>query len=728
MVNAGAGVAVGAASMSLTQNNQKKYLKAANDLMNRPSEASFSGVLPTAESGIWETSDRRKLRAKKLLSLASEGSLSNTNLRSLYRLLDENGNQEVSASEMQSGLLLLGFESAADPVALSRFILDVDSDRTGTITEDEFLAYFLKADSDKMRHDIDGYVVTRTLITVTHYGLDSDGKPYLNTEHVQGSDLLKWMVALPENRGRMWLDVVGFDPDTFLLFAQALGVDEHSLMDSVLMQDAKLAVHRGRFGPKAEIILHTRELSVSPLMDIAPSIKSRFSGVLRDIVGWILGEDDEAEILENKEIIPRSQLLDASPAISLEQSVIIVADDKTLITFRMPAFEGSEEDLSHFRTLPPPPTKSTHTFVTSSSRVAPEPSSPKVSASLSETSDPLDNDPSLLRKTYQQLRTDMISLRPTMSHLFSSSAKSLAIAIADCILQQNHLLRDALQDWHIVLDRSIKRAPNTHHSAHLGVMKTIAELYTDRIRQLCEILNPGTWAASEEEDTSTDEDATNEVENDSTTRTTRTKSVSSITESLVKASPVHLHTLLSDTAMSLTLRNLTADKRTLTTPMSRKIAEMEEVRRPGGLLRLKNPDPEKRTSARQYFSSLNDDFMELSKDLRSVLITLDKRMGEIDVLKSTLQSLKSDVMNRTLFALTLITAVAVPLTFLTGLYGMNFDDMYELYPVGHEKREGVEFPFPIELSGYKFFWTLFGTILTILLAAMWRLGLLKALQ
>lgn len=725
MVNVASGVAVGAASVSLTNSNQKKYLKAAHDLMNLPSESSYSGLSPT---GIWDTNDRRKLRAKKLLALASDGSLSSENLRSLYRLLDENGNQEVSASEMQSGLLLLGFEAAADPVALSRFILDVDSDRTGTITEDEFLAYFIKADMDKMRHDIDGYVVTRTLITATYYGMDSDGKPYLNTEHIQGSDLLKWMVALPENRGKMWLDVVGFDPDTYILFAQALGVDEHSLMDSVLMQDAKLVVHRGRFGPKAEIILHTRELSVSPLMDVAPSIKSRFTGILRDVIGWLLGEDDEAEILENKEIIPRTQLLDASPAISLEQSVIVVADDKTLLTFRMPAFNGDEEDLSHFRSIPPQPTKSSHTFVTTSkAKVAPEPFSPKVIATLSETVDPLDNDPSLLRKTYQGLRTDMINLKPTVSHLFSSSAKSLAIAIADCILQQNHLLRDALQDWHVVLDRSIKRAPNTHHSAHLGVMKTIAQLYTERIRQLCEILNPGTWAANEEE--STDEAVTEDDKSES--RTFRAKSFSNpaeAAETLIKASPTHLHTLLSDTAMSLTLRNLTADKRVLSTAASRKISEMEEVRRPGGLLRLQNPEPSKRTSARQYFSAFSEDFMELSKDLRSILFTLDNRMGEIDELKSLLQSLKSDVMNRTLFALTLITAVAVPLTFLTGLYGMNFDDMYELYPVGHEKREGVDLPFPIALSGYKFFWALFGTVLAILLAAMWRLGLLKALQ
>lgn len=39
---------------------------------------------------------------------------------------------------------------------------------------------------------------------------------------------------------------------------------------------------------------------------------------------------------------------------------------------------------------------------------------------------------------------------------------------------------------------------------------------------------------------------------------------------------------------------------------------------------------------------------------------------------------KSDFMNQTLYTLTLITAVATPLMLLTGLFGMNFDDMDEL--------------------------------------------------
>jgi hypothetical protein len=74
--------------------------------------------------------DSRKLRARKLAALAQRD-LTTDNLRALFRLLDDDGSHEVSPAEIQRGLLLLGFENAADPVALSRLLVDIDDDKTG---------------------------------------------------------------------------------------------------------------------------------------------------------------------------------------------------------------------------------------------------------------------------------------------------------------------------------------------------------------------------------------------------------------------------------------------------------------------------------------------------------------------------------------------------------------------------------------------------------------------
>jgi Ca2+-binding EF-hand superfamily protein len=79
--------------------------------------------------------DSKKLRARKLAALASKD-LTTDNLRALFRLLDDDGSHEVSPSEIQRGLLLLGFDSAADPVALSRLLVDIDEDKTGEGRDD----------------------------------------------------------------------------------------------------------------------------------------------------------------------------------------------------------------------------------------------------------------------------------------------------------------------------------------------------------------------------------------------------------------------------------------------------------------------------------------------------------------------------------------------------------------------------------------------------------------
>lgn len=66
----------------------------------------------------------------------------------------------------------------------------------------------------------------------------------------------------------------------------------------------------------------------------------------------------------------------------------------------------------------------------------------------------------------------------------------------------------------------------------------------------------------------------------------------------------------------------------------------------------------------------------------------DKKQG-IESNRALLASLKADMMNRTLYALTLLTAVSVPITFLTGLWGMNFTDMTELDPDCELRRHRV---------------------------------------
>lgn len=71
------------------------------------------------------------------------------------------------------------------------------------------------------------------------------------------------------------------------------------------------------------------------------------------------------------------------------------------------------------------------------------------------------------------------------------------------------------------------------------------------------------------------------------------------------------------------------------------------------------------------------------KDLSGMILS---NVGQIEFLRDTLKdlveihsSLMDHRMNRTIYTLTLISAVFIPLTFVAGVYGMNFDYMPELH-------------------------------------------------
>jgi hypothetical protein len=113
--------------------------------------------------------ENRMIRSRKLQALKKE-ELSTATLRSLFRLLDEDGSLEVSAQEIRHGLILLGFDEAADPIALSRILSDIDEDNTGTITESEFLTFFSKQNRTSISRLLKSYVLEHTFIIATTYG------------------------------------------------------------------------------------------------------------------------------------------------------------------------------------------------------------------------------------------------------------------------------------------------------------------------------------------------------------------------------------------------------------------------------------------------------------------------------------------------------------------------------------------------------------------------------
>lgn len=77
-------------------------------------------------------------------------------------------------------------------------------------------------------------------------------------------------------------------------------------------------------------------------------------------------------------------------------------------------------------------------------------------------------------------------------------------------------------------------------------------------------------------------------------------------------------------------------------------------------------------ATRDYFTDLRDHVLQVSEQLDSLHNTL----AEITNLYLSLQSNK---MNETMKVLTVMSGIFIPLTFIAGIYGMNFDNMPELH-------------------------------------------------
>ena len=111
----------------------------------------------------------RRLRARKLAGRATK-EINPRTMRMLFRLCDEDNSHEVSPAEIQRALVLLGFALAKDPVALTRLLVDIDDDKTGVVSEGEFMAFMGNTTRDALRDRLNGYVVDRCFVKATIWG------------------------------------------------------------------------------------------------------------------------------------------------------------------------------------------------------------------------------------------------------------------------------------------------------------------------------------------------------------------------------------------------------------------------------------------------------------------------------------------------------------------------------------------------------------------------------
>ena len=665
-------------------------------------EADGGPGLDEIEMSLDNSLSARRLRARKLAGLATR-EINPRTMRKLFRLCDEDNSHEVSPAEIQRALVLLGFPIAKDPVALSRLLIDIDEDKTGVVSEGEFMAFMGTTSRDALRERLSGYVIDRCFIKATIWGRKG-GANFVATEVVQPALLKEWLGTNLRGAGkRVWLDVCGFSTASFQLIADAIGVSLAELTNCSLFQEPNLVMLPKVEGKgartyaglereaRARFVVHLLTASTNPLRERDFSAFDYMPGPIAELVSMITGY----EILppnDRTTIVGYSQIAAFPPAISVEQVAMLCINERTIVTLHAPAFDAAETELSRFTV----------------SRDIPD-------------EDPLCNDGSVLFGLFTSLREQLVEGSPAVAHLFKGSAKGLAVVIADMAMSHNYEMRDLMEDWDGILTKDIKKGPGKKHMFHIGALESLAKSMHNALAPVMAALEPKNWDVAA--------DATEEEK-----AALGLKVASDLKASVLRDNE------REKTKGRGTLEALQGDERVedVATPpatdalaitIGRGASSMDVTGGSGGSAAA----AEGGSSAgapllRVFFEKQLTEFSELTNDVRSVMQDMEGKQEQATVLYKLIENMQQDMMNRTLYALTLVTVIVLPFSILTGLFGMNFTDMAELDPLSaNNGEEGSLGPSPLPMTGYRLFWTALCTVMGLLMFGFLRFSLLKPL-
>ena len=635
---------MGAAAAKLAKDNQKRMAE------NKEEKAEVADFVGDGEVG------PNKIRTR-ILNSFGERDLNMGIMRSLFRLLDDDGSGELSASEIRRGMVLMKFDDIEDPIALSKLLVDIDDDQTGTITEKEFLSFYAQHSRESLKTHLHQYVCSTVFMRATYYGVDKSGHKYATSEIIETGDTLKgklaslegWVAAnnLPGSEAKLWLDIVGYEKDTFIRLSDIVGLDRSVMNDALVFQSPAISSVKGTNKKEvgSQTVVHKMSMSVDTLRERPADLPEPLQ-TLKKVFLRVTDVSSLPEYLATKALGPKEIVSDA--AISLEQSSILCVGNNIVISLRTPGGElgkaeaAAEAKAEHGKNQPGLRRRT----------------SIYAAGSIPSSDHEFAHDVSGVRSCFNSIHRMFLDHATTNDQhfLFDESAKSLSVHLLASILNENYSVRDSLQDWEEVLEADIRTTVNSRHVVHLDAIDNVTKSYKRILGPLAESLNP-----------MNEDSAWYQVPGDSTPPEGDTK----------------------DEGGS------------------------ENGDKMGGEV-----DEPPFTFLLDYYVDHISDFSELAGDINTVVANMDDKVKRIDELGQLLVNLKSDMMNRTMYALTLITTYTMVMGFYTGLFGMNFTNIYEL--PGPEDPDYAGF-------GYAFFWYILGSSLVSLYFYMYKNGLFDAL-
>jgi Mg2+ and Co2+ transporter CorA len=234
-------------------------------LMSMPSSSPPGIAGPAgAPPGAASTVERRRLA--QLQQLINGQQLTPTQLRRLYRLIDADNDGKLRHQELQQGLVAMGFSEAASPEVIGKLLMEIDTDKSGTISESEFIEFFQRYQLDKLQKKVSALGKGRAsmiggvtpgaaappppevTIDATIFSLKGvEGSTKLCVRKKVSPDKLSSFLqnhvlstAAKDQDHHAWLDIVGFSEDTLAVLSLLVGVDRSTLEDVYVMQAQKV--------------------------------------------------------------------------------------------------------------------------------------------------------------------------------------------------------------------------------------------------------------------------------------------------------------------------------------------------------------------------------------------------------------------------------------------------------------------------------------------------------
>lgn len=159
-------------------------------------------------------------------------------LRQLFRMVDRDGNRSLSHAEFKAALMELGL--SADSASISALLRSIDQDRSGFITETEFVNFFQGRSLAEVQNVFAALRSDDARITIVAYGVEMEANVYYLSSH----DLEDWLESKLDSLlaagARLWFDIQGMDETVATTLETAFTLPRDAVNDLWMYQRQKI--------------------------------------------------------------------------------------------------------------------------------------------------------------------------------------------------------------------------------------------------------------------------------------------------------------------------------------------------------------------------------------------------------------------------------------------------------------------------------------------------------